>query len=138
MVIDINTEIVIRLVLAALFGAIVGYEREKKKMSAGLRTHMLVCVGAALITLTSLLAFKGGDPGRVAAGIVTGIGFLGAGAIIQERGKVMGITTAADIWVIAGVGLALGAGFYLGAVTTLVLLVIIMYYMKKFEIKNVR
>ena len=138
MVIDPNMEIVLRLVLAAVFGAIVGYEREKKKMSAGLRTHMLVCVGAALITLTSLLAFKGGDPARVAAGIVTGIGFLGAGAIIHERGKVMGITTAADIWVIAGVGLALGAGFYLGAVTTLVLLVIIMYYMKKFEIKNVR
>lgn len=136
MIIDLNQEIVLRLVLAAVFGAIVGYEREKKKMPAGLRTHMLVCLGAALITLTSIMAFDGLEPARVAAGIVTGIGFLGAGTIFRDQNRVRGITTAADIWVIAGVGLAVGAGFYLGAVTTMILLVIIMHYVKKFEKKK--
>ena len=133
MVIDPNYEVVLRLVLAVLFGGIIGYERERRKMPAGLRTHMLVCLGAALITLTSILAFDGLDPSRVAAGIVTGIGFLGAGTIFRDKNKVRGITTAADIWVMAGVGLAVGAGFYLGAFTTMILLVIIMYYVRQFE-----
>jgi putative Mg2+ transporter-C (MgtC) family protein len=136
MVINPDQEIILRLVIAAIFGAVIGYEREKMKMPAGLRTHMLVCVGSALITLTSLLAFNDADPARVAAGIITGIGFLGAGTIFRDKNTIRGITTAADIWVIAGVGLAVGAGFYLGAFTTMVLLVVIMYYVRQFEHKK--
>lgn len=135
MVIDPTLEIVLRLVLAAIFGSVIGYEREKKRRPAGLRTHMLVCVGSALITLTSILSFKGADPARVAAGIITGIGFLGAGSIFRDKNRVRGLTTAADLWVMAGVGLAVGAGFYLGAITTMALLVVIMR-LKKFEKKG--
>lgn len=110
-----NTDVVLRLALAAAASALIGYEREKTKHAAGLRTHMLVCVGATLVTLTSLEMFPQ-DPARVAAGIVTGIGFLGAGMIFRDKNTVRGLTTAASIWAVAGVGLALGTGAYFIAV----------------------
>ena len=110
-----NTDIVLRLALAAAASALIGYEREKTRHAAGLRTHMLVCIGSTLITLTSLEMFPN-DPARVAAGIVTGIGFLGAGTIFRDKNNVRGLTTAASIWAVAGVGLALGTGAYFIAV----------------------
>jgi putative Mg2+ transporter-C (MgtC) family protein len=120
---------VLRLLLAAALGAIIGYQRERAGKPAGLRTHVLICVGAALFTVASLYGFGAvADPARVAAGIVAGIGFLGAGAIIhREGGLVAGLTTAATIWAVAAVGLAAGAGLYLvSAVTTILILIVLL------------
>ena len=125
---SIEVEMVLRLLLAAALGAIIGYQRERAGKSAGLRTHILICAGAALFTVASLYGFGAvADPARVAAGIVAGIGFLGAGAIIRrEEGVVAGLTTAATIWVVAAIGLAAGAGLYLvSAVTTAVILIVL-------------
>lgn len=101
----------VRSLLALVAGALIGLEREKTRHSAGIRTHMLVCVGSALITLTSIEMFPD-DSARIAAGIVTGIGFLGAGTIFRDKSNVKGLTTAASIWAVAGMGIALGAGAY--------------------------
>jgi len=100
--------------MATVFGAAIGAEREITEQAAGLRTHMLVCIGACVFTLAGIFGFgvRGVDPSRVAAQIVTGIGFLGAGAILRERGSIHGLTTAASVWVTAAVGLAIGAGMY--------------------------
>ena len=121
----IELEIILRLLLAAALGAIIGYQREKASKPAGLRTHTLICLGAALFTVASIHVF--GGPG-VAAGVVTGIGFLGAGAIFhREGGIVEGLTTAASIWAVAAIGLAAGAGLYLvSAVTTAIILIILL------------
>jgi putative Mg2+ transporter-C (MgtC) family protein len=107
-------ELIQRLLLAALCGGVLGFEREIKQKSAGLRTNMLISVGAALFTLMSYELADGftADPTRVAAQIVTGIGFLGAGAIMRTNGGVQGLTTAATIWVNAAVGVAAGGGEY--------------------------
>jgi len=124
-----NTEIVmiLRLLLAAALGAIIGYQRERAGKPAGLRTHTLICIGAALFTIASLYGFGGADPARIAAGIVTGIGFLGAGAIIRTREHIVGLTTAASIWAIAAIGLTAGAGLYLiSVVTTAVIMIILL------------
>jgi putative Mg2+ transporter-C (MgtC) family protein len=112
-----------RLLLAVALGAAIGYERERAGKPAGLRTHGMVCLGAALFTLVSIFGFGGtGDPTRIAAQVVTGIGFLGAGAILHRHHTVEGLTTAASLWVTAAVGLAIGAGmvFMSMAVTVLV------------------
>jgi putative Mg2+ transporter-C (MgtC) family protein len=119
-------EMVLRLLLATALGAAIGYQRERAGKEAGLRTIVLICVGAALFTLTSIYAFRAeADPSRVAAGIVAGVGFLGAGAIIRRgEGIVAGLTTAATIWAVAGIGMAAGAGFYLiAAVATAIILI---------------
>lgn len=108
-------EIVGRLLLALLLGGLIGLERETLGRSAGLRTHILVSVGSALIMLISAYGFPSGDPARLAAQVVSGIGFLGAGTIMREGATVRGLTTAASLWVVAGIGLAAGAGFYFGA-----------------------
>jgi putative Mg2+ transporter-C (MgtC) family protein len=109
-----DTELISRLLTAALLGALLGFERELRNKSAGLRTNILIALGSALFTLMSYeFAAEGkGDPGRVAAQIVTGIGFLGAGAIIQRDGGIQGLTTAATVWVNAAVGVAAGGGEY--------------------------
>ena len=125
---SIELEMVLRILMAAALGAIIGYQRERAGKSAGLRTVVLVCVGAALFTMASIYGFSAvADPARVAAGIVIGIGFLGAGAIMRrEGGHIEGLTTAATIWVMAAVGLATGAGLYLvSAVTTAVILIVL-------------
>lgn len=120
-----------RLVLAAVLGGLVGLERELSGKPAGLRTNMLICVGAALLTDLSV-QFPGfatndlvrADPGRIAAQIVSGIGFLGAGTIIQSRGSVSGLTTAATLWVVAAIGMAVGSGFHVEATGSTVLVLI--------------
>lgn len=106
----VDLEIALRLLLAAVLGAAIGYQREKAHKPAGLRTHMLICLGSALFTPISEFGFGSAvDTSRIASGVVTGIGFLGAGAIIRNReGIVVGLTTAASIWVVAAVGLAAG------------------------------
>ena len=112
---------VVRILLALVLGGIVGFQRERADKPAGMRTLTLISVGAALFTVVSIYGFDA-DPARVAAGIVTGIGFLGAGAIIRRgEGVVEGLTTAATIWAVAGIGLAAGAGLYLIAAVTAVL-----------------
>jgi putative Mg2+ transporter-C (MgtC) family protein len=114
---------ILRLLLAAALGALIGLERDLKKKPAGIRTHMLVCLGACVYTLISVSEFPL-DSARIAAGIVAGIGFLGAGAIIGSQDGVHGLTTAAGIWVTAAVGLALGTGSYvIAAVSTLLVVV---------------
>ncbi|MCK4753564.1 MAG: MgtC/SapB family protein [Planctomycetes bacterium] len=106
---------VLRVVLAVVFGAAIGLERELRGKAAGLRTNVLICIGAAIFTLISrqMTAGSADSLTRIAAGVVTGVGFLGAGAIIQDRGGVHGMTTAATIWVVASIGMACGAGIYL-------------------------
>src|SRR5262245_1006451 len=115
-----------RLSLAVVLGGAIGFERELRDREAGLRTHMLVCLGSALFTIVSAYGFSEflasgdpvirADPTRIAAQIVTGIGFLGAGAIIRQGISVRGLTTAATLWVAAAIGMAAGAGYYSGAV----------------------
>ena len=117
-------EVLLRLVLACVFGGIIGYERQSRRKSAGLRTNVLVCLGACLIMVLSQEIYQhvegktNADPARLAAQVVSGIGFLGAGAIMKEGLTVTGLTTAACLWVVAGVGLAVGGGFYSGAFIT--------------------
>ncbi|MBI2830285.1 MAG: MgtC/SapB family protein [Chloroflexi bacterium] len=121
--------IVLRLLLAGVLGAAIGYQRERAGKSAGLRTHVLICIGSALFTVSSIFGFGPGvDITRIAAGVVTGIGFLGAGSILRRAGGVVeGLTTAATMWVVAGIGLATGAGLYLAAgVTTVIVLAVLM------------
>jgi putative Mg2+ transporter-C (MgtC) family protein len=110
--------IALRLLVAALLGGAIGMEREFRERGAGLRTHTVVCVGSALFTLVSAYAFVGPhvDPTRIAAQIVSGIGFLGAGAIIRQGLSVRGLTTAATLWLVAAIGMASGAGYYSAAV----------------------
>jgi len=123
-----EVEVILRLLLAAALGAIIGYQRERADKPAGLRTHVLICVGAALFTITSIFGFSAEEQARVAAGIVAGIGFLGAGAIIRRgEGIVGGLTTAATIWAVAAIGLAAGAGLYLvSAVATALILIVLL------------
>ena len=119
-------ELVIRIVLSILLGAVLGWEREARNKPAGLRTHMMVSMGAAAFALLTLELFKTAtansqsqvDPIRIVEGVIGGIGFLGAGTIIRSRGAVEGITTAASIWVAGAIGVACGAGYYQIAMVT--------------------
>ncbi|AQQ70273.1 magnesium transport protein MgtC [Limihaloglobus sulfuriphilus] len=113
---------ILALIAAAVLGSVIGIERELSKKPAGFRTNTMICVGAALIMLVSLrLGTDEESSTRIAAQIVSGVGFLGAGAIIRDRGGVQGLTTAAGIWLVAGVGMACGAGmFWLAVVVTLI------------------
>jgi putative Mg2+ transporter-C (MgtC) family protein len=130
-------EALLRLALAAVLGGAIGVERELREREAGLRTHLLVSLGSALFTIVSAYGFHAfltsgqsvvrADPTRIAAQIVTGIGFLGAGAIIRQGLSVRGLTTAATLWVVAAVGLASGAGYYSAAALTTGLVLIALY-----------
>ncbi len=114
--------LILRLVLAAFLGGLIGAEREYRAKVAGTRTHMLVAIGAALMLIVSRYGFDSrGDPSRVAAQIVSGIGFIGAGAIMVQRHAVHGLTTAAGIWVAAGIGMAIAAGLYAVGIASTVL-----------------
>ncbi|MGE5575689.1 MAG: MgtC/SapB family protein [Syntrophothermus sp.] len=133
-------EVVARLVLAAFLGGLIGLERESTHRPAGFRTHILVCVGSALVMLVSIYGFgdlRGVpfDPGRLAAQVVSGIGFLGAGTIMREGASVKGLTTAASLWVVAGIGLAAGSGYYLGAIITSILVVVVLLYLNRLEFR---
>jgi putative Mg2+ transporter-C (MgtC) family protein len=121
--------------VALTLAAVVGWERELQRQPAGFRTHALVGLGAALFMVVSGVAFAGPgtDPTRIAAQIVTGIGFIGAGAILRHEGSVRGLTTAASLWTVAGVGMAAGAGLYVIAVGATVLAVIALELLDRFE-----
>jgi putative Mg2+ transporter-C (MgtC) family protein len=135
-----DTEMLIRLVTAAALGSLIGFERERLLWAAGIRTHMLVCVGSCLIMIVSQYGFSSVlsqnvvlDPSRVAAQVVSGIGFLGAGAILARGEIVKGLTTAASIWTVAAVGLAVGGGLYLAASASTVIILIILAGIKPLE-----
>jgi len=136
-----NVEMLLRLALAAGLGSVIGVERERLQWTAGLRTHMLVCVGAALFMLVSAFGFADSlgaqhvvlDPSRVAAQVVSGIGFLGAGAILFRRDKIRGLTTAASLWTVAAIGLAVGGGLYVPAVGGTVVIFVILAGLKPLE-----
>jgi putative Mg2+ transporter-C (MgtC) family protein len=115
------------LVLAAALGFFIGLEREFRGQAAGERTHALVCLGSAAFALLSGWAFPGGDTSRVAAGVMTGIGFLGAGMILKKEGeRIEGLTTAAGIWAVGSIGVAIGVGMYLLGIVTAVLVGLIL------------
>ena len=120
---------IIRLFLASVLGAAIGYQREREQRPAGLRTHMLICLGATIFTLIDIFGFGEASQERIAAGIVTGIGFLGAGAILHRQGGIIvGLTTAASIWATAGIGIAVGVGLYVLAIvaTAITLLILLL------------
>jgi len=128
-----DSQIILRLTLTVILSGLVGFERQMQRRTAGLRTHILVSLGSCLIMLTSLYIFDiynkyvPLDPARIAAGVITGIGFLGAGTIIREGSEIKGLTTAASLWVVAGIGLATGCGFLIGSIfTTLLALVVLL------------
>jgi putative Mg2+ transporter-C (MgtC) family protein len=131
----------IPLLIALICGGIVGLEREHANRPAGLRTHVLVCIGSALImqvsldmyAVTSYGAHGNGDPGRIAAQVVSGIGFLGAGTIMREGANIRGLTTAASLWVVAGVGLAVGANMYMESIAATVLIVLTLKTLSQLE-----
>lgn len=139
-----NVVILLRLLLAFVLSGLIGLEREIHGRAAGLKTHILVSVGSTLIMLTSIYmaeTFTGitsADPSRIAAGVVTGIGFIGAGTILRSRASVVGLTTAASLWASAGVGLAVGCGFYVGAIFATALILFSLIFLGGFEKKIIR
>ena len=132
-------KVIIRILLAVVLGGLIGLEREIQKREAGLRTHILVCLGSALMMLTSLYIFdifkniSVLDPARIAAGVVTGIGFIGAGAIIRQKDAVKGLTTAASIWVVSGIGLTVGCGFLYAGLCATLLALIVLFILRRME-----
>lgn len=128
-----------KLSLSMLLGAVIGLERRRKGQIAGMRTFALIAMGATLAMLVSIyipqeyMGLKNGDPGRIAAQVISGVGFLGAGAIIQMKGSVRGLTTAAGIWMTASIGLAVGAGMYIIAITASLLIIFILMSLEKYE-----
>jgi len=136
-----DTQIIIRLVLSVFLGGLIGFERQIHRRTAGFRTHILVSLGSCLIMLTSLYVFDiyssrvDLDPTRIAAGVITGIGFLGAGTIIRDSQGIRGLTTAASLWVVAGIGLAVGCGFYVAGLFTTALALISLFFLRRVEEK---
>ena len=132
-------EMVLRLLSAVICSGLIGLEREFARHEAGLRTHIMVCLGSTLIMLTSVSIFDiyktqaNVDPSRIAAGVITGIGFLGAGTIIRSPEGVRGLTTASSLWVVASLGLAIGLGLYKTALVVTVLTLIVLLVLRKFE-----
>jgi len=143
-------EIALRLLLSFILGGIVGYERETQQRAAGFRTHILVCMGSALIMLVSAYGFVAMtgegvtiDPTRIAAQVVTGVGFLGAGTILRHGSTITGLTTAASLWVVSGIGLAVGIGFYAGALLSTLMVLVSLFLLRGMQgsfarVKNMR
>ncbi|MDM0469020.1 MgtC/SapB family protein [Clostridium perfringens] len=145
------TQVIIRILLSIIIGGLIGYNREYKNRPAGFRTHVLVCLGATIAALIqvqvgyfvlgeiaknqALSSILHVDVGRVICQVISGVGFLGAGAIIQTKGTVKGLTTAASMWAVAGVGIAIGMGFYVISVLSGVSILIVLISLKKFEDK---
>jgi putative Mg2+ transporter-C (MgtC) family protein len=132
---QVQLELFALVALAALLSMIIGIEREWREQPAGMRTHMLVGLGACLFTVLSIRGFTGGDPTRVAAGVVSGIGFLGAGTILQRqhKGNVKNLTTAASIWTTAAIGMAVGLGAWLLSIGVTVLVIVILVLLRQVE-----
>jgi putative Mg2+ transporter-C (MgtC) family protein len=131
----LSSDLTLRLLLATALGAAIGLEREYRQKPAGLRTNILIALGSALFTIMSVrLAHDGGTPDRVAAQIVTGIGFLGGGAILRSRTSVHGMTTAATIWVNAAIGMAAGAGEFAMATTATALALVVLAALRPIEV----
>ncbi|MBI4982614.1 MAG: MgtC/SapB family protein [Candidatus Omnitrophica bacterium] len=134
-----DEQIITRLILTVVLSGLIGLERQMHRRTAGLRTHILVALGSCLIMLTSLYVFDiysdivALDPSRIAAGVITGIGFLGAGTIIRDREGVKGLTTAASLWVVAGIGLAVGCGFRRAAIYATVLSLVVLFFLRYIE-----
>ncbi len=128
-------DLALRLTVGLVLGAVIGFERELQRQPAGFRTHSLVSLGAALFTVVSAFGFGGDmvDPTRIAAQIVSGIGFIGAGTILQYRGHIRGLTTAASLWSVAAIGTAAGAGLYVVAVVGTVLILVILSILDRVE-----
>lgn len=139
---NIEWEMAMRLLLSCILGGCIGYERESHHKAAGLRTHILVSVGSCLIMVLSIKIYSSvegltnADPARLAAQVVSGIGFLGAGSIIKDGPTVKGLTTAASLWVVAGVGLAVGSGYYMGALMTTGLIFLTLAILSRVEDKD--
>jgi putative Mg2+ transporter-C (MgtC) family protein len=146
-----NWELIVRLMSAAVFGGIIGFERERLLWAAGLRTHMLVCIGSCLIIIVSAYGFNDVigknivlDPSRIAAQVVSGIGFLGAGTILFRGEAVRGLTTAASLWAVAAIGLAVGSGLYIAALASTVIVLVVLaglkpieeYYRRRMQTRN--
>lgn len=136
-----DSQVILRLVLSSALSGLLGLERQLHRRAAGLRTHILVSLGSTLIMLTSIYIFDiykdsaSVDPSRIAAGVITGIGFLGAGTIIRYGEEVRGLTTAASLWVAAALGLAVGCGFYVAALTTTILVLLALLLLRRIESK---
>ncbi|MBK5241810.1 MgtC/SapB family protein [Clostridium sp.] len=144
-------EVVIRLALAVVVGGLIGYERESKNRPAGFRTHILVCLGAAITSMIQLYSIQDtiniillhpelqnaikADIGRLGAQVITGVGFLGAGTIMHEKGSVKGLTTAASIWTVACIGLAAGLGYYTLTILSTICVFIVLVFLKNIEAK---
>jgi putative Mg2+ transporter-C (MgtC) family protein len=128
-------DLALRLTVGLVLGAVIGFERELSHQPAGFRTHSLVSLGAALFTVVSAFGFSGDlvDPTRIAAQIVSGIGFIGAGTILQYRGHIRGLTTAASLWAVAAIGTAAGAGLYVVAIVGTVLILVILSILDRVE-----
>lgn len=142
-------EVAIRLALAVLVGGLIGYEREYKNRPAGFRTHILVCLGAAITSMIQLYSIQEttslilqhpelqdvikADIGRLGAQVITGVGFLGAGTIIHEKGSIKGLTTAASLWTVACIGLSVGLGYYTLTILSTICVFIVLVYLKTFE-----
>jgi putative Mg2+ transporter-C (MgtC) family protein len=132
---ETQVDLALRLTAGLVLGAVIGFERELHRQPAGFRTHSLVSLGAALFTVVSAFGFSGSlvDPTRIAAQIVSGIGFIGAGTILQYRGHIRGLTTAASLWSVAAIGTAAGAGLYVVAVVGTVLILVILSLLDRVE-----
>ncbi len=126
--------LIVYVLLAAILSALIGLERERRSKSAGLRTHMLVGVGACVFTTLSALAFPEGDPTRIASNVVTGIGFLGAGVIFKNKHEVHDLTTAASIWATASIGMAVGVGAWLAALGVTLIIWLILALLRKLPV----
>jgi putative Mg2+ transporter-C (MgtC) family protein len=134
-----DNEMVLRILIAFVLSGLIGLERQICRHQAGLRTHILVCVGSCLIMLTLLHVFDiyksmaNMDPTRIAAGVITGIGFLGAGTIIRSPEGIRGLTTASSLWVVAALGLSIGCGFFKVSVVVTLLVLLVLLFLRGFE-----
>ena len=131
-------DIIIRICLAFAAGGIIGFERSSRRQVAGLRTHILIALGSCCLMLLSIWLpqqLNGGDPGRIAAQVVSGMGFLGAGAIIRLGSSIRGLTTAASLWLTAAIGLSIGAGMFIAALVVTALALITLIFMHRLERK---
>lgn len=136
--------ILLRLVMAVVLSGVIGFEREFHGRAAGFRTHILLCIGSTLVMLTSIHIFDvynsmvPCDPARMAAGVVTGIGFLGAGTIMHSKSSVKGLTTATSLWVVAGIGLAVGSGMYFASIAATVITMVTLFFFSRMEHAMIR